>query len=92
MPLSAQRLTWGAVFFFLFCAQAAGQTSLACQLANGAVAPTLRAEGLTERTGDIVLICSGGTPAAIGSVLPQFNITVTLNTTLTSRIMAGAES
>jgi uncharacterized repeat protein (TIGR01451 family) len=59
---------------------------LTCQV-NTAVTPTLRAEGLTDRIGDIVMVCSGGTPTAAGSPLPQYNITVTLNTSVTSRIL-----
>ena len=47
----------------------------------------MRAEGLTEKTGDIVLICGGGTPTAAGDPLPQGNITVFLNTAVTSRLM-----
>ena len=47
----------------------------------------MRAEGLTEKTGDIVLICGGGTPTATGDPLPQGNITVFLNTAVTSRLM-----
>jgi hypothetical protein len=55
--------------------------------ANAAVPPTLRAEGLTELAGDIVLNCSGGTPAATGSVLPQANFQVFFNTQVTSRLL-----
>jgi uncharacterized repeat protein (TIGR01451 family) len=85
-------LIWGAAFAFLFCAEAAGQAStpLSCAMTNGSVIPTMRAEGLAERAGDIVLLCSGGTPAAAGNPLPQVDITVTLNTNLTSRILDGA--
>ena len=32
-------------------------------IANSGVPPTIRAEGLAELAGDIVIICSGGTPA-----------------------------
>jgi hypothetical protein len=53
------------------------------------VTPTLRAEGYTELTGDIVLICSGGSPLANGSVIPTANITVFTNTTVTSRLLSN---
>jgi hypothetical protein len=56
---------------------------------NAAVTPTVRAEGLTELVGDIVLNCTGGTPTAAGLPVPQANITVFLSTNLTSRITSN---
>ena len=62
--------------------------------ASAAVPPLLRAEGLTELTGDIVLNCTGGTAPAAGTPLGSApnaglaNVTVFLgNTTVTSRIV-----
>jgi uncharacterized repeat protein (TIGR01451 family) len=89
---SGKRLIRGAIFAFLFCVAAAGQGAMTCQTTNGSVTPTMRAEGLAERTGDIVLLCSGGTPTAAGNPLPQVNITVSLNTNLTSRILDASDS
>jgi len=67
---------------------ASGQT-FTCGVTNGAVTPTLRAEGYTELTGDIVLICSGGSAPASGTAtpIPTANFTVFLNTTVTSRLL-----
>jgi hypothetical protein len=48
---------------------------------------TVRAEGLAEQTGDIVISCTGGQAPAIGSALPQVNISVTLSTNITSRLL-----
>lgn len=56
---------------------------------NAAVTPTVRAEGLAELVGDIVLNCTGGTPTAAGATVPQANITVFLSTNLTSRITSN---
>jgi uncharacterized repeat protein (TIGR01451 family) len=84
---SNKRLFWAAASAFLFCVEAAAQGPAICQITNGAVTPSMRAEGPTEKTGDIVLICSGGTPTAVGDPLPQGNITVFLNTAVTSRLM-----
>lgn len=56
--------------------------------ANAAVPPTLRAEGLTELVGDIVIDCVGGQPTPLGLAIPQANITVFLNTNITSRLIA----
>jgi large repetitive protein len=60
-------------------------TGVQC-IANSAVPPTLRSEGQTELVGDIVLNCSGGTPTPAGSTIPQANITIFLNTQVTSRL------
>ncbi len=56
---------------------------------NAAVTPTVRAEGLAELVGDIVLNCTGGTPTAAGQNVPAANITVFLSTNLTSRITSN---
>jgi len=53
--------------------------------ANAAVPPLLRAEGLTELVGDIVVDCIGGVPTAAGLSIPQANFQIFLNTTVTSR-------
>jgi len=64
-----------------------GSGSLVCS-ANVAVPPQLRTEGLTELIGDIVLTCTGGSPLPTGSTIPTANITVSLGTAVTSRILA----
>jgi hypothetical protein len=67
----------------------AGTTGQAftCGFTNGAITPTLRAEGYTEQMGDMILICSGGPPTAsnTGVAIPTANFTIFLNTTVTSR-------
>jgi hypothetical protein len=60
--------------------------SFAC-VANAAVPPTLRQEGMTEMVGDIVLNCTGGTATMTGNI-PQANVTVFLNN-ITSRVLSG---
>jgi len=68
-----------------------------------AVPPTLRSEGFTEQIGDIVLVCTGGSsslyalnPANCGTTgvaaciaLPTVNISVSLGTNATSRLING---
>jgi len=82
-----------ALFAGLACAQVnsstAGTGTLACS-ATVAVPPQLRAEGLTELIGDIVLTCTGGTFLTPGSVIPTANITVSLGTNVTSRLLGNA--
>ena len=74
-------------------------------VANAGVPPIVRAEGIAELTGDLVLNCTGGLPAQFahgpqtvggpaGSVIgplavPQVNVQVFLNTNITSRIDAS---
>jgi hypothetical protein len=59
-------------------------TAFSC-IANAAVPPTVRAEGLTEFVSDIVISCTGGIPTPTNQYVPQINFTVFLNTGITSR-------
>jgi hypothetical protein len=68
------------------CAQIA--PGLQCTF-NAAVIPTVRAEGLSEPVGDIVLNCTGGTPTPVGVPIPTANITVFLGANITSRITSN---
>jgi len=61
-----------------------GSTALNCQ-ANSGVPPVVRAEGLTELVGDLVLNCTGGNPNQPITT----NIQVFLNTNVTSRLGAS---
>ncbi len=54
----------------------------------GGVPPLVRAEGLAELVGDVVLQCSGGTPTAAGANVNQVNVQIFLNTNITSRLVA----
>jgi hypothetical protein len=63
--------------------------TIACS-ANVAVPPQLRAEGMTELIGDILLICTGGTPLLAGGPIPTVNITVSLGTNVTSRLISNS--
>ncbi|MGA7238516.1 MAG: hypothetical protein WBY44_22725 [Bryobacteraceae bacterium] len=62
-------------------------TAFTCGTTNGSVTPTLRAEGYTELTGDMVIVCSGGSAPALGTVIPTANFTIFLNTAVTSRLL-----
>lgn len=55
---------------------------------NAGVPPLVRAEGITELVGDVVLNCTGGTPTAVGAPVPQVNFQIFLNTNVTSRLQA----
>jgi len=83
-----------ALFVGLAGAQVTGGSSgtgpLTCN-ATVAVPPQLRAEGMTELIGDIVITCTGGTNLVSGSTpIPTANITVSLQTNVTSRLLGTA--
>jgi len=73
-----------------FAVPASAQTTPALQCTfNAAVTPTVRAEGLSELVGDIVLNCTGGTPTPLNQPVPAANVTVFLSTNLTSRVTSS---
>jgi len=57
-----------------------------CQT-NAATPEQARQQGITELMGDLVLNCTGGTATGLGVTVPAVNITVTLNTEVTSRLL-----
>jgi len=57
--------------------------------AQAGVTPTVRVEGYTELVGDLVLGCQGGQPTTSGAIVPGVDITIILNTNITSKITAG---
>jgi len=74
----------------LFATAASAQTTAALQcVANAGVPPTIRAEGLTELVGDVTLNCTGGIPTQFSAVVPASNVTIFLNTNVTSRLLAS---
>jgi len=58
-------------------------------VANAANPVIVRAEGLTELVGDLTLNCNGGTPTLFGAQIPLSNVTIFLNTNITSRIIGA---
>jgi hypothetical protein len=68
-------------------APASAQTAFTC-VNNAGVPPTVRAEGITELVGDIVLNCSGSAGVVpAGGIIA--NVQIFLNTNVTSRITSG---
>src|SRR4051812_23082287 len=79
----------------LFCLVLGCATARAANFSCNATAPApalLRAEGSAELVGDLVLTCTGGTRTPAGQTIPQSSITVTLNATITSRMMTASAS
>ena len=62
---------------------ASAQVNIVCN-ASVANPPLLRSEGLTELTGDVLLLCFGGSPTNTLA-----NVQIFLNTNVTSRILAN---
>src|SRR5580704_19052474 len=61
----------------------------AAQVVNctaSAVPRLARTAGYTEPVGDIVLSCTGGLPTPAGSLVPEINLTLFLNTNVASRV------
>jgi len=80
-----------AALILILGTSAFAQPALQCT-ANAGVPPILRAEGLTEQIGDLVLNCTGGTPTATTASIPQANIQVFLNTSVTSRLISATQA
>lgn len=58
-------------------------------VANAGVTPLIRAEGLAELVGDVVLNCTGGTPAAVNQQVQKVNVRIFLNVNVTSWLLDG---
>src|SRR5262249_40443834 len=87
----ATRIILIATAIFLIGGESArAQPAMSC--VTSSVANTLRAEGLAELTRDFLITCTGGVPTAAGSPVPSVDIRISLNTTVTSRQLAGSWS
>src|SRR5581483_6256373 len=67
---------------------------LTCSLQQTQVVPDIRTEGYTELLGDIVVVCTGGSPVAVGSQIPTTSLTLTLSSSLpfTNRILGSSNA
>jgi hypothetical protein len=66
-----------------------GGTAMNCSTI-AQVTPTVRAEGMTELVGDILITCSGGSALVAGAPIPAGNIVVSLTAqSVTSRLGAS---
>lgn len=68
---------------------APGVAGMSCRTAptNPAAANTA---GLTELMADVVISCTGGTPTPASEPIPQYTVTLSLNTNVTSRLEGTA--
>ncbi len=72
-------------------AYAQGATAFVCQATAGNP-HIVRAEGVTELVGDLVLNCTGGAPTAYDVPIPLSTVQISLNTNVTSRLTGGGFS
>ena len=69
----------------------AQSSSINCQTTVGP-SRIIRTEGQAELVSDLLMTCVGGTPTGTGLNIPQANITVFLNTNVTSRTLSSPYS
>lgn len=72
----------------LFAGTAWGQVASSLNCSVTAAPPVVRIEGVTERPSDVLITCTGGTPTAAGSPVPQANIQLFYNADVTARSLA----
>jgi len=58
-------------------------------VANSGITPPVRAEGVAEEVGQVIITCTGGTSTIAGDPIPTVNIQIYLNTNVTSRLVSG---
>ena len=69
-------------------AQPGASNGFSCTVQSGTPV-IVRTEGITELLGDLLMQCTGGIPTLAGKPIPQTNITYTLNTNITSRLLGS---
>ena len=78
-----------AVLLGLGSSTAYAQGAFTCNT-NAGSPNIVRGEGVAELVGDLILNCTGGSPARAGTPIRLSNVQVSLNTNITSRIIAQA--
>jgi len=76
-----------AVLLCLGSSTAFAQGAFTCNT-NAGSPNIVRAEGVAELVGDLILNCTGGVPTTGGKFIPVSNVQVSLNTNITSRIIS----
>jgi len=78
-----------AVLLCFGSSSAYAQGAFTCNT-NAGAPNIVRAEGVAELVGDLILNCTGGTPTTGGKKIPLSNVQVSLNTNITSRIILAS--
>lgn len=86
-----RKLQLATLAVFTLLGGSANAQPIVC-LTSSPVPPIVRDAGATELVGDVVISCTGGVPTPAGVPIPQVNITIALNTNVTSRLMSGTSA
>ncbi len=65
---------------------------ITCSQGSGSVPTIVRSESFADLVGDFYLDCVGGTSTTPGTIVPSVNISVTLSTNITSKILDTSTS
>ena len=76
----------------LVCAAQAQVTGGMFCVPNAGNPPMVRAEGTTELTGDLLLVCTGGTPTPRGQPIPLVTINLLFGIEVTNRMLGSLYS
>ncbi len=60
---------------------------ISCSVGAGSVPTVVRSESFADLVGDYVLDCVGGVPTTPGAIVPSVNVSLTLSTNITSKIL-----
>ena len=71
-----------------FTVPASAQSNVSCTTFT-TTTPVVRSQGYAELVADYVLSCTGGTSTASGVAVPAANVTVFLNTNITSKLVGN---
>jgi len=61
-------------------------------VANSGITPPVRAEGVAEEVGQVVITCTGGTSTAVNQPIPTFNVQIFLSTNVTSKLLGHTQT
>lgn len=72
---------------------ASAQSSPLQCVANSGTTPPVRAEGVAEEVGQVIITCTGGTSTTpYGAAIPTFNVQIFLSTNVTSKLLGHSQS
>lgn len=89
---TAVRLLYATLLACSILQSAHGQSSpIACTMNTG-VPPVVRSEEVAAKAGDLLIVCTGGTPTVSGQTVPFINVQIFTNTNLTVRLASDGST
>ncbi len=61
-------------------------------VANSGTTPPVRAEGVAEEVGQVIITCTGGASTTANQPIPTFNVQIYLSTNVTSRLLGHSNA